>query len=110
MPPFETDPSRNQNKGLHQCPRCDSGLVQPTHWEQADERYKWRLWLRCPECEWGGEGVYREWELDAYDQLLNEGQTELEKALGELVRSNMDAEATEFAELLQKDYILPEDF
>ena len=63
--------SRPQTKtatGLHVCPECGSGLVQPTRWEQADERGHWRLWRRCPECEWSSDGVHGEREIDAFDE------------------------------------------
>ena len=53
------EPSRNQTTpatDLHVCPRCDSCLVQPTCWEQAGDRTHWRVWRRCPECEWSCAG------------------------------------------------------
>ena len=37
--------------------RCDSRLVYPVDWAPA-ESGRWRVDLRCPDCEWTGGGVY----------------------------------------------------
>ena len=42
-------------RGLHVCPECRSDLVQPVAWEQVATGNEWRLWRRCPECEWAGD-------------------------------------------------------
>ena len=55
--------------GLHVCPQCGSALVQPTRWEQAGDRGHWRLWRRCPECEWRCDAVHGE----ARDRRLRRG-------------------------------------
>ena len=56
----EPQPDEARHAGLHVCPQCGSRLVQPTCWEQAGDRGHWRLWRRCPECEWRCDGVHGE--------------------------------------------------
>ena len=85
------DASRTDTRtatGLHVCPECGSALVQPTCWEQADERGHWRLWRRCPECEWRCDGVHGEAEIDAFDEELDRGT----EALAEDLRTHRPRE------------------
>src|SRR3954470_7364130 len=42
---------------LHVCPACESSLVHPTDWDQVGDS-EWNLSLRCPNCEWRGNGVF----------------------------------------------------
>jgi hypothetical protein len=105
--------SRTQTKdktGLHVCPDCGSRLVQPTCWEQAGDRGHWRLWRRCPECEWHCDSVHNEREIDAYDQELDNGTHILAEVLKGLERENMQRAAHAFATALQADLITAEDF
>src|SRR5215204_5293388 len=67
--------------GLHVCPRCSSPLVQPTCWEQAGDRGHWRLWRRCPECEWQRDEIHGEAEIDAFDEELDDGTRKLTEVL-----------------------------
>lgn len=97
-------------KGLHVCERCGSSLVQPTRWEQARERGHWRLWRRCPECEWSGDAVHGEREIDAYDEELDTGTQALTSVLEELVRENMQRVADSFAAAMKADLITADDF
>src|SRR5919108_5920086 len=57
---------------LHVCEACGSQLVFPTDWEPAGSRH-WAVRLRCPDCEWHGEGVYSQDVVDRFDQVLDEG-------------------------------------
>ena len=95
---------------LHVCPDCDSALVQPIAWEQVATSNEWRLWRRCPECEWHGDDVHRESVIDDYDEQLDFGTRELAEELRSLQRSNMEEAIDRFVIALQADYILPEDF
>ena len=99
-----------QATGLHLCPACDSGLVQPTGWKQAGDRGHWRLWRRCPECEWRHNGIYGDREIDAYDEELDGGTESLVKTLKGLERENMERMAECFATALAEDLISAEDF
>jgi hypothetical protein len=96
--------------GLHVCPTCNSHLVQPTCWEQTDEDGHWRIWRRCPECEWSTDGVHNEREIDDYDERLDFGTRELAEVLRELERSNMEQVVETFVAALEADLIGPEDF
>ena len=105
--------SRTQTKtstGLHVCPDCGSGLVQPTRWEQTADRGHWRLWRRCPECEWRRDGVHGEREIDAYDEELDHGTEKLADNLKALERENMEWVAETLAAALAADLISADDF
>ena len=96
--------------GLHVCPECGSSLVQPTRWEQTSKRGHWRLWRRCPECEWRCDGVHGEGEIDAFDEALDNGAEELAGELQELEREGMREIVEVFATALASDLIGPDDF
>jgi hypothetical protein len=85
-------------------------MVQPTRWEQADERGHWRLWRRCPECEWRSEGVHGEHEIDLFDEALDRGTEALTEDLRTIVRENMEWVADTFAAALAADLITADDF
>ncbi len=107
------EPSHNPTKQaerMHVCPRCGSCLVQPTCWEQAGDRAHWRVWRRCPECEWTCQGVHGEHEIDAFDEELDHGAQELAGELKALEHSNMAAMAATFAAALDADLIGADDF
>jgi hypothetical protein len=95
---------------LHVCPECSSGLVQPVAWEQVASSNEWRLWRRCPECEWRSDDIHRESAIDEFDEQLDFGTRELAEELRALERSNMEDAAARFIAALQADLILPEDF
>lgn len=96
--------------GLHVCPVCRSGLVQPTRWEQAERRGHWRLWRRCPECEWRSDEIHGEREIDAYDEALDDGAEELAAELEALERESMREIAETFTAALEADLISADDF
>jgi hypothetical protein len=94
---------------LHVCPDCSSGLVHPTDWEPAG-RQRWRVELRCPECEWFGTEVHDQKVMDAFDEILDEGTEGLLDDLSELSRAIMEEEVERFIDALQRDLVVPEDF
>jgi len=96
--------------GLHVCPECDSPLVQPTCWEQTRQEGHWRIWRRCPECEWCVDGVHSEREIDHYDEQLDSGTRELADELKAFERANMEHVVETFVAALEADLIGPEDF
>ena len=85
-------------------------LVQPTCWEQEGPLGHWRLWRRCPECEWLGDSVHGEREIDAYDEALDDGTAVLANRLEELERESMKRLAESFARALEADLITADDF
>ena len=102
--------AKTTTQGLHVCPECESHLTQPTCWEQTPHRGTWKLWRRCPDCEWRGEGVHSEREIDDYDERLDFGTRELAEELRTLEQSNMRAFLETFVAALAADLIGPDDF
>jgi len=95
---------------LHICPKCGSPLVQPTSCEQARDRSRWRVWRRCPACEWACQGVHGEDEIDAFDDQLDRGAHELADELRALEHANMSDMAEAFIAALDADLIGADDF
>ncbi len=110
MPDASASQTTTAAPGLHVCPQCASQLVQPTCWEQAEDRGHWRLWRRCPDCGWGDDGVHAEAEIDAFDEELDFGTRALNDVLRALERENMQHVAKTFAAALDADLITAEDF
>jgi transcription elongation factor Elf1 len=102
--------ANSKTTGLHVCGGCGSGLVQPTRWEQGTDRGHWRLWRRCPECEWSCDAVHGEREIDAYDEVLDAGTQALSGVLKQLERENMQHVADSFTAALAADLITADDF
>jgi len=96
--------------GLHVCPECHSTLVQPTRWEQTAKRGHWRLWRRCPECEWRCDGIHGEGEIDAFDEALDDGAEALAAELQGLEEQSMREIADAFTTALAADLITADDF
>ena len=97
-------------RSLHLCPHCESELVQPIRWEQASDRTHWRVWRRCPECEWTANSVHGEVEIDAFDEELDLGTRALSEELKALEQDNMRHMAETLAVALEADLISADDF
>lgn len=102
--------NRSIERSLHICPDCGGSLVQPTFWEQESNRSQWRVWRRCPECEWAGDGVHDEIAVDAYDEHLDLGAHELADGLRTLEHANMSEMADVFILALGQELITADDF
>jgi hypothetical protein len=98
------------DRPLHICPDCGSTLVQPTAWEQEGDRSRWRVWRRCPECEWSCEAVHDGVAIDAFDEQLDLGSQELAIELRALEHANMSAMAESFIRAIDSDLITADDF
>jgi hypothetical protein len=96
-------------RGLHVCPECDSELVQPVDWAEAPQGL-WELVLQCPNCFRLDEGVFDQDQIDALEERLDDGLTEMLSDLRRLTQANMSEEIERFAAALNADLILPEDF
>jgi hypothetical protein len=94
---------------LHVCPECTSDLVYPIAWEEADETH-WSISLRCPNCEWGDDGVFPQDECDRFDDELERGTDALTRDYKRLMTANLADEIERFAHALEVDAILPMDF
>jgi hypothetical protein len=94
---------------LHVCPECNSELVYPVAWEEADESH-WSITLRCPNCEWGEDGVFEQDDCDRFDDELERGTDALTRDYKRLMTANLADEIERFANALEVDAILPMDF
>jgi hypothetical protein len=94
---------------LHVCPACESRLVYPTSWSEADKT-SWEVTLRCPSCEWSDAGIFDQETVERFDEELDRGTDELVDDLRRLVYANMEEQIDRFCDALQRDLVLPEDF
>jgi predicted RNA-binding Zn-ribbon protein involved in translation (DUF1610 family) len=94
---------------LHVCPACTSQLVYPVDWAPARAR-QWSVALRCPDCEWLGEGVFAQDAVDRFDEVLDSATEQLLDDLSLLARANMEDHVERFVAALHANQILPEDF
>ena len=104
----ETQPQREERQ-LHLCDRCESDLVYPTTWEEADEAH-WQVSLRCPNCEHSEQGVFSQDECDRFDDHLEAGTDALTRDFKRLMAANMAEEIDRFVLALDADAIQPMDF
>jgi RNase P subunit RPR2 len=101
-------PQRTERE-LHVCEHCESDLVYPTTWEEADEKH-WSVSLRCPNCEHFEQGVYSQDECDRFDDHLEAGTDALTRDFKRLMAANMAEEIDRFVAALDADAIQPMDF
>ena len=94
---------------LHRCPACDSLLVYPIDWEQAGDA-EWTLTLRCPNCEWLGQGTFEQTAVEQLDVELDTGTQVLVRDLRQLMHANMEEEVDRFVTALHGGHIWPMDF
>jgi len=94
---------------LHICPECESDLVYPISWEEADAA-SWAVSLRCPNCEWNVTSVYGDAEIQRFDERLDRGTEALVADLRQLTRANMEEDVERFIHALDAGHLLPEDF
>jgi hypothetical protein len=110
LPPFiEQNPDAAPVRELHICPDCRSDFVHPVEWEESG-REQWRVMRRCPVCEWTGEEIHSQEEVDLFDERLDDGTEILLRDLKRLAHANMVEEINLFVAALDADAILPEDF
>ena len=94
---------------LHVCPECGCELVHPIAWEEGDEVH-WQIDLRCPNCEWAGDGTWHQDAVEGFDEILDRGTQTLVRDLRHLAHANMEEEIERFSAALRADALLPEDF
>jgi hypothetical protein len=99
----------NAPETLHVCKRCGGELVHPLDWmEESPER--WRIVLRCPDCEQTREGVFGRGMVERLDDELDRASAALLSDYTRLVHANMSEEIELFAHALELDLIGPADF
>ena len=94
---------------LHICPCCDSELVYPIDWAPLAGS-RWKVELRCPDCEWRACGTFGQAAVDRFDELLDAGTASLLDELKLLTQANMNEQIERFVAALRAGDILPEDF
>ena len=107
--PAETPAPQRTERELHLCEHCDSDLVYPTEWEEADEHH-WQVGLRCPNCEHREAGIFSQDECDRFDDHLEAGTEALTRDFKRLMAANMAEEIDRFVDALDADAIQPMDF
>ncbi len=98
-----------EDRDLCVCERCSSELVEPVEWSAAGHE-RWRVALRCPNCEHFSEGVFSQECVDRFDERLDDGTGVLVNDLKRLREANMAEDVERFIGALHADAILPEDF
>jgi hypothetical protein len=98
-----------QAEGLHVCLRCGGRLVYPLRWSEVEHR-RWRLQLRCPECESISNGVFERAIVERLDDELERAANTLADDLRRLTHANMSEEIEFFSRALAADLIDAGDF
>ena len=66
--------------------------------------------LRCPSCDWSGEALLDQGQMERLDEQLDDGFASLAAALAQLTQANMREQVERFTAALAAEAILPEDF
>ncbi len=94
---------------LHVCFYCSGELVYPLDWSEAGSS-RWRILLRCPECEATREGVFDQGAVESLDDELDRATGALLSDLQRVTHANMAEEIDLFVRALEVDLIVPSDF
>ena len=97
-----------QTAGAHVCHFCTLPLVQPQDAERTGR--DWLVQLYCPSCDWSGEELLDQGQMDHLDEAVDHGFALLAAALAQLTRANMHEYAERFTAALAANAVLPEDF
>lgn len=102
-------PNTTPGEALHVCPRCAGGLVHPLDWAEESPG-RWRIAMRCPDCDLRREGVFGQALVERLDEELDRATVALLGDLKRLTHANMTEEIELFSHALQLDLIGPSDF
>ena len=102
-------PTTAPGEALHVCPRCAGGLVHPLDWVEESPG-RWRIVMRCPDCDLVREGVFGQALVERLDEELDRATGSLLGDLRQLTHANMSEEIELFSRALQLDLIGPSDF
>lgn len=103
------DPPAEPYQDLHVCIECSSELVYPVHWDEAGPE-NWTVLLHCPNCDVYREGVFKQDNVEVFDEELDRAGDALARDYKRLVRANIADEIDRFVGALEANAILPEDF
>ena len=95
--------------GLHQCRLCHDDYVVPVWWEAVDDE-RWRMLLRCAQCETYRDVVVGNDVAKAYERDLACGTAEIAASLDRIERARMLGELDVFVAALEHDLIDAADF
>lgn len=108
--PWEGDsPTITPGEALHVCPRCAGGLAHPLDWVEESPG-RWRVLLRCPDCEELREGVFGQALVERLDEELDLATGAMLSDLRQITHANMVEELERFSRALELDLIGPSDF
>jgi hypothetical protein len=96
-------------EALHVCPRCAGELVSPLEWGE-DSPGRWRILMRCPDCDLLRDGVFGQALVERLDEELDRATGALLSDLKRLTHANMVEEIAIFSRALELDLIGPGDF
>lgn len=96
-------------EALHVCQTCGGRHVHPLDWEERSPE-RWRIVLRCPDCERTREGVFGRGIVERLDDELDRASAALLNDYTRLVHANFSEEIELFARALELDLIGPADF
>jgi hypothetical protein len=102
-------PTSTPGEALHVCSRCAGGLVHPLDWVEESPG-RWRILLRCPDCDELREGVFGQTLVERMDEELDRGTAALLSDLRQITHANMVEEIERFSRALELDLIGPDDF
>lgn len=102
-------PTTAPGEALHVCPECAGGLVHPLDWVEESPG-RWRILMRCPDCDHLHEGVFGQALVERLDEELDKATGSLLDDLRQLTHANMSEEIELFSRALQLDLIVPSDF
>ncbi|HWX86941.1 MAG TPA: hypothetical protein VNX67_02080 [Solirubrobacteraceae bacterium] len=104
-----SSPSTAPGEALHVCSRCAGGLVHPLDWVEESPG-RWRILMRCPDCDALREGVFGQALVERLDEELDRATGALLSDLRQLTHANMVEEIGIFSRALELDLIGPSDF
>ena len=93
----------------HLCPACGSSLVYPVAWTAAGSE-RWRVELRCPNCERTESALLDLDVAESFDEELERGAETLMSDLARRTEANMREHVERFAAALHAGALLPIDF
>jgi hypothetical protein len=99
----------DQPEQLQVCVQCGSWLVYPLAWSEAGPQ-RWRLQLRCPECESIRAGVFEQAVVERLDDELDRAANALLEDMRRVTHANMSEEVEFFVRALAADLIDAGDF
>jgi hypothetical protein len=109
MPWTGDSPTTAPGEALHVCPACAGGLVHPLDWVEESPG-RWRILLRCPDCDERREGVFGQALIERLDDELDRATAALLSDLRQITHANMAEETERFSRALELDLIGPSDF